>query len=626
MSIRIRNGVISACGPGGEFVPSAEEIYATVFEGNTSIRGAELNASDFHQLGLTFSSSPAIPAITLSAEVSNSGDPRIRCDLAGQIGESVAIAVNDYVIINDTWYPLPQNADAEFAKILADAGVSDAREMRLGQYLEISKRANNFTVRDYAAEQITAGALSLRIPAHTPCGLAATPYPYQQNGLQWLGFMARQGVGSILADEMGLGKTLQVIAVLLAEVQAAHKPNLVICPATLLENWRREIMRFAPSLTFLVHAGPKRTGSANALATPDVTIASYETVAGDISLFRAPAWNIVALDEAQNIKNPEARRTRYVKELKKRVGIAITGTPVENRLTDLWSISDFVLPGFLGSQIEFEKRFPNTEAGAQDIEPTVSPIMLRRRIKEVATDLPARIDIPVPLVMDDRSVEAYEEIRRDAIAKAPRAPDLAALIYLRMFCSHPWAVNKLRGVGSAIDCSPKMQRCFEIIEEVFEAHEKVIIFTSFNEIAELLESEIVRVFRVPTWRINGSVAVSDRQQTVDAFSSVVGGAALVLNPKAAGVGLNITAANHVIHFNLEWNPAIEDQASARSYRRGQTLPVTVHRMFYTDTVEETINDRLNRKRTVAENAVIGTAGDLDDLSDILNALRRSPRA
>lgn len=626
MSLRFRNGIISVCGPTGEFVPSAEEIYATVFEGKASLRGAPLNASDFHQLGLTFSNCPATPAIMLSAEVSNSGEPSIRCELAGQIGESVAIAVNDYVVINDGWYPLPQNADDEFAKMLADSGVADARAIRIGQYLEISKRTSNFTVKDYAAEQMAAGALSLRMPAHSPRGLAATPYPYQQIGLQWLGFMARHSVGTILADEMGLGKTLQVIAVLLAEVEAARRPNLVICPATLLENWRRELARFAPSLSVLIHAGPRRTGSANALAVPDVTIASYETVAGDISLFRVPKWNIVALDEAQNIKNPDARRTRYVKELKKRVGIAITGTPVENRLTDLWSISDFVLPGLLGSQREFERRFPNTEAGAQDVEPKVSAIMLRRRIRDVATDLPARIDIPVPLVMDDRSIEAYDEIRRDAIAKAPRAPDLAALIYLRMFCSHPWAVNKLRGTGTAIDCSPKLQRCFEIIEEFFEAHAKVIIFTSFNETAELLESEIARVFKVPTWKINGNVAVPDRQRTVDTFSSVAGGAALVLNPKAAGVGLNITAANHVIHFNLEWNPAIEDQASARSYRRGQTLPVTVHRLFYAGTVEETINERMTRKRAVADNAVIGTAGDLEDLSDVLNALRRSPRA
>jgi SNF2 family DNA or RNA helicase len=624
MSLRFKNGLISIEHPSGEFSLTSEEIYATVFEGQVAIRGQPIHAQDFHQLGLSYSDSPVTPAILISAQVSNSGEPEIRCELGGQIGDSIAVSAGDYVVSNDRWYPLPKNTSEEFGELLAELGISDACSIHLGQYLEILNRAKNFTVKDRAAEQMAACALSLRFSSPPPIGLAATPYPYQQSGLQWLGFMARHGVGSILADEMGLGKTLQVIAVLLAQVQTAHRPNLVVCPATLLENWRRELARFAPSLAVLIHAGPRRTGSVNALTVPDVTIASYETVAGDISLFRAVNWNIVALDEAQNIKNPEARRTRYMKELKKRVGIAITGTPVENRLTDLWSLCDFVLPGHLGTQREFEKRFPETEVGAQDVEPIVSAIMLRRRVRDVAKDLPARIDIPVPLVMDDRSIEAYEEIRKEAIAKAPQAPDLAAIIYLRMFCAHPWTVKKLREAGTAIECSPKMRRCFEILEEIFAMHSKAIIFTSFNETADLLANEITRIHGVPTWQINGSVPVPDRQRTVDEFSYVVGGAALVLNPKAAGVGLNITAANHVIHFNLEWNPAIEDQASARSHRRGQKLPVTVHRLFYANTVEEIINDRMTRKRALSERAVIGTAGDAEDLSDILHALNRSP--
>jgi SNF2 family DNA or RNA helicase len=352
---------------------------------------------------------------------------------------------------------------------------------------------------------------------------------------------------------------------------------------------------------------------------------SYETMAGDISLFRRVAWNVVALDEAQNIKNPDTRRTKRAKELPKRVGIAITGTPVENRLRDLWSLSDFALPGHLGTLREFEQRFPDTETGATDLEPLVSAIMLRRRVRDVASDLPPRIDIPVALAMDPSSAAAYEEIRGEAIAKAPQAPDLAALIYLRMFCAHPWTVGKLRDVASPLACSPKMERCFEILAEIFETNSKAIVFTSFNEAADLLESEIDRTFGVPTWKINGSVPVPDRQRTVDEFSETSDGAVLVLNPRAAGVGLNITAANHVIHYNLEWNPAVEDQASARAHRRGQTRPVTVHRLFYADTVEETINDRMTRKRTLAEHAVIGTAGDTDDLADILNALKRKPQ-
>jgi SNF2 family DNA or RNA helicase len=349
-------------------------------------------------------------------------------------------------------------------------------------------------------------------------------------------------------------------------------------------------------------------------------------MAADISLFRAVKWNVVVLDEAQNIKNPDARRTKRAKELSKRVGIAVTGTPVENRLKDLWSLCDFVLPGHLGTQREFEHRFPDNETGAKELEPLVSAIMLRRRIRDVASDLPSRIDVPVALVLDPSSAAAYEEIRIDAVSKSTQSPNLAALVYLRMFCAHPWAVNKFRAAPSATSCSPKLERCFGILEEIFEANGKVIVFTSFNEAADLLEREIARTFGVPAWKINGDVPVEGRQPIVDQFSEARGGAALVLNPRAAGVGLNITAANHVIHYNLEWNPAVEDQASARAYRRGQKLPVTVHRLFYVDTVEEIINERMSRKRALAEHAVIGTAGEGDDISDILGALARSPKS
>jgi SNF2 family DNA or RNA helicase len=625
MSIRLQNGTIVASGPDGDFSPTAEEIYTAVFEATTSAAPPRLDAKTLLSLGVRFSDTPATPTLLISAEVSESNEPRIRCALAGKVGPAIVPTSADYVIIDSTWYPLPHNTAAEYADLLRNAGISDPASVSFSQYLEVQKYAASFLVEDRAAEQLAAGTLSPKIPSQHPHGLAGTPYPYQQVGLQWLAFMARHGLGSILADEMGLGKTLQVIAVFLAEVEANRRPNLVVCPATLLENWRRELARFAPSLTTLVHAGPRRTGSTDDLRTPDVTVASYETVVGDISLFRGLNWNVVALDEAQNIKNPDARRTRRAKEIPKRVGIAVTGTPVENRLKDLWSLCDFALPGHLGTLSEFEKRFPDTEPGATELEPLVSAIMLRRRVRDVAADLPPRIDVPVALVMDARSAAAYEDIRGEAAANAPDAPGLAALVHLRMFCAHPWTVGKLREVSSPLDCSPKLERCFEILDEIFDSKSKAILFTSFNEAADLLEREIARRFGVPAWKINGSVPVPDRQPTVDQFAQVSGGAALVLNPKAAGVGLNITAATHVIHYNLEWNPAVEDQASARAHRRGQTRPVTVHRLFYTDTVEEVINDRMTRKRALAEHAVVGTEGKADDLADILNALKRSPR-
>ncbi|QJE97866.1 DEAD/DEAH box helicase [Luteolibacter luteus] len=605
--------------------PTAEEIYEIIFEGKDTLRGQAIASQEFYDLGLQFSDTPASPAILITVDASTPGEPSIGCLLAGKIGSTTAPATLDYVIIDKIWYPLPQNTLSEFSNVMLQSQISNPAALTIGQYLEILKRAPNFLVVDHAAEQLAARTLSKSIPTLTLSGLEATPYDYQQVGIRWLNFMARQGVGSILADEMGLGKTLQVIALLLAEVQANRQPNLVVCPATLTENWRREITQFAPSLKVLVHAGPSRTGLSDQLAAAHITVTSYETMAGDISIFRVVPWNVVALDEAQNIKNPTARRTKRAKELPRRIGIAITGTPVENNLKDLWSLFDYALPGHLGTLSEFQMQFPETETGAKELESLVSPIMLRRRICDVAADLPPRIDVPIAITMDDRSSEAYDEILKEAAAKAPEAPGLAALVHLRMFCAHPWSVGKLRDVSLAIACSPKLERSFEILEEVFTTNSKVIIFTSFNYTARLLEREIKRTFRVPTWLINGSVAVTDRQSTVDEFTRILGSAALILNPKAAGVGLNITAANHVIHYNLEWNPAVEDQASARSHRRGQTRPVTIHRLFYADTVEEVIYDRMIRKRILAENAVIGTTGDADDLVDILNALKLSPR-
>jgi SNF2 family DNA or RNA helicase len=623
VSIRKEGGRILRESPDGDQLVTAAQVYDVWFEGKQS---PFLARSQLEESGLSFSGNPLTPVLVIWAETPTPGEPLLYCGLGGAVGgETILAAPNaDYVISAGTWYPLPAGTLEEFEELLGRIKARD-RTLSLGQYLELLGNAEPFRVEDRAAALLTASTLAGQLGGSLPVGLVATPYPYQKTGIAWLGFMARHGVGSILGDEMGLGKTLQVIGVLVAEIAGGRRPNLVICPATLLENWRRELMRFAPGVGVMVHAGASRVGSERILARNDVVLTSFDTLAGDISIFQPVEWNVVAADEAQNLRNPTARRTVRAKMLKRRVTIAVTGTPMENSLKDLWSITDLVLPGYLGTLADFERAHPDTETAGRALEPRISAVMLRRRVAEVARDLPPRLDVPVPLRLDQASVDAYEEIRAEIARLHPDRPDLLAIVRLRMFCSHPWAAGKFTNVRDAAGCSAKLERCLEIIEEVARSGAKALVFTSFNEVSEILEESFASRFRIPVARINGSVPVIERQPLVDAFSGVEGPAVLVLNPKAAGTGLNITAASHVIHYNLEWNPAVEDQASARAHRRGQTLPVTVHRLFYVDTVEEVIDDRVARKRALAMGAVVGSSGDEDDLADLVRALQRRPR-
>ncbi|SKC10741.1 Helicase conserved C-terminal domain-containing protein [Bosea thiooxidans] len=355
----------------------------------------------------------------------------------------------------------------------------------------------------------------------------------------------------------------------------------------------------------------------------DVVVTSYDNAVRDNSLLNMIVWKVIVLDEAQFIRNPDAQRTRAVKRLQREAGLAVTGTPVENRLLDLWSVVDFVLPGYLGDAKTFASEYSDDVDGAAKLEPLVSPLMLRRRVAEVAQDLPSRIDIPQVVELDEGEIAAYDAERERIYAEYGAAATLVALTSLRRFCAHPALMN-----GNAVAADPmsfsKFRRMDEIVEEIFSRSEKVIIFTSFTAMADLIARHIKSRFGTFGGVIDGRLSIDERQPLIDRFSAVQGGAALVLNPKAGGAGLNITAANHVIHYNPEWNPALEDQASARAHRRGQQLPVTVHRLLVADTVEDVVDERLTRKRAISGTAVVGLEGKEDDYGDIVAALMRSP--
>lgn len=630
MSVTLTNGRFFQISDGHHVVsPLAEEIYSVVFEGSKAIQGVPVCKADFLATGVQFSQYAAEPLLVLEVEAQQ-GEPTIVCRMVAREGVSEADVAHDgeklldYALGGGRWMPLPSGAVDDTRGFLREAGVQSFGILTLLQYMHILRLpAKSLTLEDRTAKALSASTVATELEGSVPASLVGKLYPYQLDGFRWLSFMARAGIGGVIADEMGLGKTVQVICLLLEATEQGRGPNLVVSPATLLENWRRELARFAPRLRVLVQSGSRRTGHPDELRRQDVVISSFETAVADISLLRNLRWNIFVVDEAQGIKNPEARRTLQLKTLPRQCAIAVTGTPVENRLKDLWSITDFVLPGLLGPLREFERRHPDTVSGAGLLEPVVTPLILRRMVSEVAGDLPERIDIPQPLLMDEASATAYESIRAAAAANGAGA-GLAALSSLRMFSTHPWLVDRFRNLADPSECSVKMQRLCEIIDEMTDSAGKALIFTSYQESIDLLVAAIVGRFAIPTDFIDGRVPVPQRQIKVDQFTAEKASAVLVLNPRAAGTGLNITAANHVIHFNPEWNPAVEDQASARAYRRGQKKAVTVHYLFYVNTVEEVIHERMQRKRDLAAAAIVGTDGRDQEVDDLLRAFRISP--
>jgi len=598
----------------------AQDVWSAAFSGgeNGGTTESPVNALPEFE----FSRFPAELAIAVTGSTPNNIQASLVGISNGKRAPLVAPKV-DQVFIGNTWHPIQVENYQEAFSALADVGIVSGQEITIGQLIWLKTHAPKFGLVVFDSVQSCNPA-----EVHAPSamnvdawGLRAKLYSYQSDGVHYLKLMADQGLGCILGDEMGLGKTVQVIALMLAEKSAGRGPTLVVMPATLLENWRRELVSFSPTLSIKVHAGSDRVGIAARLSRIDVVLTSYETAVRDEPLLSSIPWNMLVLDEAQNIKNPDAQRTLAVKAIPRRISLAVTGTPVENRLIDLWSLSDFVLPGLLGNREEFERVFADTDSDAAYLAPIVAPILLRRRVREVAKDLPEKIDIAQPIPMSRFMAEQYEEVRKAALAEYGKSGSLVALQRLRMFCTHPTLIDD--GDVDPAREMPKYQRLVEILEEIFSRDEKVLIFTSYTGMTDTFMSDLPERFPSQFFSfIDGRVPISKRQQTVDLFSTA-GAGALFLNPKAAGVGLNITTANHVIHYNPEWNPAVQDQATARAFRRKQVRPVTVYQMFFADTVEEVIVGRLGFKRTLAENAATGHEGGAT-ASEVMEALTISP--
>lgn len=615
----------------GRYNPTADEIYALVIEQEPVIDDvASGTPADLNHI--EFSRYPASLFIDIVYEPSD-GDSGLRCDAIAVTKKGKArvnklrIQRADHIIIENTWYPFSRGLIQELIDLLDVAGVKNTGPISFRAFMRLRKLAlESELVRDCTAGTIIHPGVDKLPPPNALSLFQGTLYPYQRDGWRWLAFIVREHLGGILADEMGLGKTVQVIAALATPDRSSVAPSLIVGPSSILENWRREFLKFAPSISVCIHQGPTRTGLPAELSRYDVVVTSYDTVVRDSALFGMIDWKLVALDEAQAIKNPETRRAQSAKALNRQVSIAITGTPVENRLRDLWSIADFVLPDYLGTQEQFERRFESDSEGAESIEPFVSPIMLRRKVAEVADDLPERIVIPQVLTFSRQEATEYEALRQEIVEEYGSGASLVSLTKLRMFCTHPFILTDATALPCDATSFSKFNRLAEIVEEVFSSREKVLIFTSYSNMIDLLVDFTRRHFGVFSMSLDGRTVINERQNVIDQFSSVSGPAVLALNPRAAGTGLNITAANHVIHYNLEWNPATEDQASARAYRRGQDKPVTIHRLYIADSVEEAINQRLERKREISAAAVVGVSGQDHEYEDIVRALQMSPSA
>ncbi len=494
-----------------------------------------------------------------------------------------------------------------------------------------------------AGKWISGVLAGLRNPEELSCAarnkdLRGTLRSYQQIGANWLWFLSGLGLGACLADDMGLGKTIQVLSLLLALKQDRRrgvKPSLLVLPASLLANWKAEIERFAPMLqTAFVH--PSETDPATlaglaakageSLAGTDVVLTTYAMLPRNQWLLDID-WRLVILDEAQAVKNPAARQTRTVKRLKADARVALTGTPVENRLSDLWSLFDFLCPGLLGSAARFKKFVKGLEAREHDryapLRKLIAPYVLRRlkTDKRIIADLPDKTEMKAFCGLTGKQAALYARSVQD-LASALEGLDgikrrglvLAFLMRFKQICNHP---SQFLGDGGYEPAdSGKFDRLGSICEEIVARQEKVLVFTQFREMTDPIAAYLGEVFGREGLVLHGGTAVKKRRSLIDRFQQEDGPPFFVLSLKAGGTGLNLTAATHVVHFDRWWNPAVENQATDRAFRIGQHRNVVVHKFICRGTIEEKIDALIEEKTNLADDILEpGAESMLTEMSD-----------
>jgi hypothetical protein len=463
----------------------------------------------------------------------------------------------------------------------------------------------------------------------TPEGLVGTLRPYQERGLSWLAFLDAVGLGGCLADDMGLGKSIQLLALLVQERTGLSSrrskrwpgPTLLICPMSVVGNWEHEAARFSPQLEVLVHHGRERhTGKelARAAKRADLVLTTYQTAARDHEALAEIGWQRVVLDEAQHIKNPAAKQSRAIRSIPAPCRLALTGTPVENRLSELWSIMDFCNPGLLGSQAGFRasftvpiERLQDDEAAAQ-LRRITRPFVLRRKKSDptIAPELPDKIEVDEHCRLTREQGSLYGAVVGDMLQRIEetegierRGLVLQTMNKLKQVCNHP---AHLLGDGSALPGrSGKLARLDELVDEVLAAGEQALVFTQFAQWGRRLQAHLRDRLGREVLFLHGGVPKAERDRMVATFQGAGGPGVFVLSLKAGGTGLNLTAANHVVHYDRWWNPAVEAQATDRAFRIGQRRDVVVRKLTCAGTLEERIAALIERKKDLAER-VVGT--------------------
>jgi SNF2 family DNA or RNA helicase len=503
------------------------------------------------------------------------------------------------------------------------------------------------TADGWLGDLLSGNAEGRLTPMPTPAAFHGTLRPYQERGLAWLSFLGKLGLGAVLADDMGLGKSPQTLALLQAEREAgtAAWPTLLICPMSLVGNWQREAAKFTPELTVYVHHGADRLAGAElaaAMAAADLVVTTYGVAARDLAELAGQSWARVVCDEAQNIKNSATRQAQAVRAIPARSRIALTGTPVENRLTELWSIMAFTSPGLLGPAERFRQRFAvpierNSDAEATDqLRRITGPFILRRlkTDKKIIADLPDKLEMKVWCNLTTEQASLYQATVDDMMARIEAAEPgierrglvLATMARLKQVCNHP---AHLLGDGSRLDGrSGKLARLEEICDEVVAEGDKALCFTQYAEFGAMLQPYLAARLGCQVLYLHGGTTKKRRDELVSEFQESGEPAIFLLSLKAGGTGLNLTAANHVIHVDRWWNPAVEDQATDRAFRIGQRRDVQVRKFVCVGTVEERIDAMIEEKKALAER-IVGTGESwLTELSvaDLRRVIELSPEA
>ena len=527
---------------------------------------------------------------------------------------------SQHIVLDDAWFPISDDPLEAISKFISAAGTLPGEPLSKFGLTQLLRLSNSTDVRVIFNNSVSELFASTTAPGHLKHELVVTPWHYQSEGIEWLTSLYSHQIGGILADQMGLGKTLQLLGLISAAHSEQALRTLIVVPNSLRLNWEKEIEKFYPSLSFYSHHGPDRLARLDDLKLQATILTTYELLTYDEHNFLRLEFDLAVFDEAHALKSPTSKRRKIARTLNSKRKVLATGTPFENSLTDLWSLSDIVQPGILGPKRHFDQLILQDEVKARELGRDLAPLILRRTLDQVESDIPDSHESVEFFELEEPLLSIYEALRTRAHPETAGTEGWGVATRLRMFLSEPSIFNDVRpGQGQKFD------RLCEVLDEIWLYKEKVIIFSPFLEsIDKLVDTVSERFVGNLVFSVDGRTKADNRFRTVEEFQSCDGFAVLMANPRAAGQGLNIQEANHVIHFSPDWNPALQDQATFRVLRPGQKRKVYIHRFIYSNTVEEVMNDAIADKKDLAV-AALSTSESEGSKKSIERALAISPR-